>query len=308
MRAGLTPPRNLRQPLAFPELPGEFVAVHLRPPWHVALPCVLYSSAQVLGEVPPVRLRRATAAPCLPSAVRVLDARCEIVFLFAADRWAFCLMGLAHSPLAVPRRSGPGRRGRTLMTGRPARSRRPPRSGHTCRRCPRWRAKSRPGWSRLSARFLTFSGKPCGSGAGIPRSLPSPPGEVLSPSGLMDHDVQPRGRADGQAARQEATQRSAAPSVAAGHREKPTYRGPFFRPVKRFCRSQHFSPPGRPVDGSVSTTGRQLATRYVPLFSAPLPPVGRCNHHDDEAGCEQSLRRRTPGLPGPVCTEAGGRP
>jgi hypothetical protein len=41
---------------------------------------ISYSSARVLGEAPPVRLRRATAAPCLPSAVRVFAGRCVIVF------------------------------------------------------------------------------------------------------------------------------------------------------------------------------------------------------------------------------------
>ena len=35
--------------------------------------------------------------------------------------------------------------------------------------------------------------------------------------------------------------------------------------------------------GSVRVSGRQLPARYVPLFSAALPAVRRCNHHVDEA-------------------------
>jgi hypothetical protein len=42
-----------------------------------------------------VRLRRATAAPCLPSAVRVSSGRCAIVFWPAAARWAFFTLRLA---------------------------------------------------------------------------------------------------------------------------------------------------------------------------------------------------------------------
>jgi hypothetical protein len=38
------------------------------------------------GVVGAGRVRRATAAPCLPSAVRVFAGRCAIVFLPAADR------------------------------------------------------------------------------------------------------------------------------------------------------------------------------------------------------------------------------
>src|SRR6266496_5979235 len=56
---------------------------------------ISYSSARVLGEVPPTRLRRATAAPCLPSAVRVFAGRCVIVFLRLADCWAFFTLRLA---------------------------------------------------------------------------------------------------------------------------------------------------------------------------------------------------------------------
>jgi hypothetical protein len=38
-----------------------------------------------------------------------------------------------------------------------------------------------------------------------------------------------------------------------------------------------------PVNGSVRVTARQLPARYVPLSSAALPAVRRCNHHADEA-------------------------
>src|SRR5262245_35183577 len=47
---------------------------------------ISYNSARVFGVVPPVRLRCATAAPCLPSAVLVLAGMCAIVFLLDADR------------------------------------------------------------------------------------------------------------------------------------------------------------------------------------------------------------------------------
>src|SRR3954454_8619676 len=43
-----------------------------------------YSSCRVFGLVPPRRLRRATAAPCLPSAVRVLAGMLAIDRFFSA--------------------------------------------------------------------------------------------------------------------------------------------------------------------------------------------------------------------------------
>jgi hypothetical protein len=58
--------------------------------------------------------------------------------------------------------------------------------------------------------------------AGIPRSLLSPPGEALWPSGPMDHGVQRRERGGGQAAGPAARLELAAPSAAAVPREIPT--------------------------------------------------------------------------------------
>jgi hypothetical protein len=48
-----------------------------------------------LGAAAPVRLRLATAAPCLPSAVLVFAGRCAIVFLLDAARCAFFTLALA---------------------------------------------------------------------------------------------------------------------------------------------------------------------------------------------------------------------
>src|SRR5581483_6252527 len=47
------------------------------------------SSSRVFGEVPPVRLRFATAAACLPSALRVFFGMCAIVRFFFAAPIAF---------------------------------------------------------------------------------------------------------------------------------------------------------------------------------------------------------------------------
>ena len=58
--------------------------------------------------------------------------------------------------------------------------------------------------------------------AGTPRSLLSPPGEALWPSGPMDHGVQRRERGGGQAAGPAARPELAAPSAAAVPREIPT--------------------------------------------------------------------------------------
>src|SRR6201993_5336279 len=56
---------------------------------------ISYSSARVLGDAPPLRLRWATAAACLPSAVRVLAGMWAIVFLLVAACWAFFTLRLA---------------------------------------------------------------------------------------------------------------------------------------------------------------------------------------------------------------------
>jgi hypothetical protein len=56
----------------------------------------------------------------------------------------------------------------------------------------------------------------------IPRSLLSPPGEALWPSGPMDHGVQRRERGGGQAVGPAARPELAAPSAAAAPREIPT--------------------------------------------------------------------------------------
>jgi hypothetical protein len=58
--------------------------------------------------------------------------------------------------------------------------------------------------------------------AGTPRSLLSPPGEALWPSGPMDHGVQRRERGGGQASGPAARPELAAPSAAAVPREIPT--------------------------------------------------------------------------------------
>jgi hypothetical protein len=93
---GLTRPPGSRQSVAsFAQLPGEFIAAHLDRPGRSRCRAISYSSARVLGEALWVRLRRATAAPCLPSAVRVLAGRCAIVFLAAPACWAFFTLRLA---------------------------------------------------------------------------------------------------------------------------------------------------------------------------------------------------------------------
>jgi hypothetical protein len=46
---------------------------------------ISYSSARVLGLLPPVRFRAATAAPCLPSAVRVRADAALVRALTATD-------------------------------------------------------------------------------------------------------------------------------------------------------------------------------------------------------------------------------
>src|SRR6266496_2651552 len=56
---------------------------------------ISYSSARVLGEAAPVRRRWATAAPCLPSAVRVFSGRCAIVLLAVAACCAFFALPVA---------------------------------------------------------------------------------------------------------------------------------------------------------------------------------------------------------------------
>src|SRR5207302_10381722 len=53
------------------------------------------SSARVLGLDPPVRLRWATAAPCLPSAVRVFLGMWAMVFVRLAAPIAFLTLRLA---------------------------------------------------------------------------------------------------------------------------------------------------------------------------------------------------------------------
>src|SRR5690242_12368827 len=81
---------------------------------------ISYSSARVLGDAPPLRLRWATAAACLPSAVRVLAGMWAIVFLLVAACWAFFTLRLAAcdcllvaivvaSPSEVPAKPAPTR-------------------------------------------------------------------------------------------------------------------------------------------------------------------------------------------------------
>src|SRR4051812_2627048 len=60
-----------------------------------------YSSCLVLGELPPVRLRAATAAPCLPSAVRFSLDMWEIDFLDSAPARAFLMLLLAAATCLV---------------------------------------------------------------------------------------------------------------------------------------------------------------------------------------------------------------
>src|SRR5438270_3855393 len=50
---------------------------------------IFISSALVLGVDPPVRLRLATAAACLPNAVRVFLGMLALVFLLLVDFWSF---------------------------------------------------------------------------------------------------------------------------------------------------------------------------------------------------------------------------
>jgi hypothetical protein len=65
----------------------EFVAAHLRAAGKVAAFRDLVEFRPGLGASSPVRLRWATAAPCLPSAERFLAGILAIVFLAVA---AFC--------------------------------------------------------------------------------------------------------------------------------------------------------------------------------------------------------------------------
>jgi len=71
-----------------------------------------------------------------------------------------------------------------------------------------------PGPSRGPARRTGVSVQPCGRRAGIPRSLPSRPGEVPWPYGLRDHGVQRPVPGGGQTPGQAAPRWTAAPKRA----------------------------------------------------------------------------------------------
>ncbi len=84
------PDRRLRTIRVRIQRTPSFLASSARPifdrPGRSRRLAISYSSARVFGLVPPVRLRCATAAPCLPSAVLVFAGMCAIVFLLDADR------------------------------------------------------------------------------------------------------------------------------------------------------------------------------------------------------------------------------
>lgn len=132
-------------------------------------------------------------------------------------------------------------------------------------------------------RFNCFGAWSCLRRAGIPRSLLSPPGEALWPSGPMGHGVQRRGRGGGQAAGPAATPEPAAPSAAAVPRETPTCSASLlFRlsgPQVTACRRQFFCPSSsmRSAPGRSEAMGQRGRWRW--RLAPALPAVWRHNHY-----------------------------
>jgi hypothetical protein len=126
--------------------------------------------------------------------------------------------------------------------------------------------------SVMSGRFNCVGAWSCLRRAGIARSLLSPPGEALWPSGPMGHGVQRRGRGGGQAAGPAATPEPAAPSAAAVPRETPTCSASLlFRlsgPQAPACRRQFFCP----SSSMRSAPGRSEAMRQPGRWRWRLPP------------------------------------
>jgi hypothetical protein len=161
----------------------------------------------------------------------------------------------------------------------------------------------------MSGRSNCVGAWSCLRRAGIQRSLLSPPGEALWPSGPMGHGVQRRGRGGGQAAGPAATPEPAAPSAAAVPRETPTCSASLlFRlsgPQATACRRQFFARLLRCVQRPAGQ--RLCGSRAAGACLPALPAVWRHNHYGgvwlpwrniNALGCGVSWRADRAGSPG----------